>query len=110
MIDIEIVRFQTHRKNIERYIRLLQTSLTEVERQYIERRLTEERSAMERLQVLLVGEADAADQARNPQPSVNPATTANGGQPEVPSQLPADRDAQGYAWRAKESAQAPAPM
>jgi hypothetical protein len=35
--------------NISRYRRLLKTQLTEFERQFIERRLSEERSAMEKL-------------------------------------------------------------
>jgi hypothetical protein len=37
------------RNNVRRYRRLLQTELTELERQYIERRLNEENSAMESL-------------------------------------------------------------
>jgi hypothetical protein len=36
-----------YRNNIHRYRRLLKTELTELERQFIERRLSEERSAME---------------------------------------------------------------
>lgn len=35
--------------NIQRYRRLLQTRLTESERQFIEKRLSEERSELERL-------------------------------------------------------------
>jgi hypothetical protein len=49
MIEDKISRLRAHRKNIERYVRLLQTTLTEVERQYIETRLTEEQSATARL-------------------------------------------------------------
>ena len=36
------VRLSTHRKNIERYQDLLETKLSEVERQYIEKRMSEE--------------------------------------------------------------------
>ena len=41
--------FRTHRHNIYRYRRLLETKLSEIERQFIERRLAEEEVALERL-------------------------------------------------------------
>ena len=46
MIDETLARLRTHRNNIHRYRRLLATTLTELERGYIERRLEEEQSAM----------------------------------------------------------------
>ena len=49
MIDEKLARLRTHRNNIDRYRRLLKTRLTELERQYIETRLSEEQSALERL-------------------------------------------------------------
>ncbi|MGA2054707.1 MAG: hypothetical protein ABSG88_05320 [Bradyrhizobium sp.] len=49
MIDEKLARLRTHRNNISRYRRLLKTQLTDCERQFIERRLSEERTAMERL-------------------------------------------------------------
>jgi hypothetical protein len=49
MIDVKFALLRTHRNNIMRYRRLLKTKLTECERQFIERRLSEERSAMEKL-------------------------------------------------------------
>ena len=49
MIDEKLAMLRTHRNNIRRYDRLLETRLTKFERQYIERRRSEERSAMERL-------------------------------------------------------------
>jgi hypothetical protein len=49
MIDEKFAALRTHRNNITRYRRLLKTQLTEFERQFIERRLSEERSAMERV-------------------------------------------------------------
>jgi len=49
MIDERFALVRTHRNNIMRYRRLLMTKLTECERQFIERRLSEERSAMEKL-------------------------------------------------------------
>jgi hypothetical protein len=49
MIDEELALLRAHRNNINRYQRLLETGLTELERQFIERRLAEERSAVQRL-------------------------------------------------------------
>jgi hypothetical protein len=49
MTDEKFAHLRTHRNNIARYRRLLKTKLTEHERQFIERRLSEERSAMESL-------------------------------------------------------------
>lgn len=49
MMDENIACLRTHRNNIARYRRLLQTKLTDLERQFIERRLSEEQSAYERL-------------------------------------------------------------
>jgi hypothetical protein len=49
MIDENLVRLRVHRNNIHRYRRLLATKLTELERNYVERRLQEEQSAMDAL-------------------------------------------------------------
>jgi hypothetical protein len=49
MIDEKFALLRTHCNNITRYCRLLKTKLTECERQFIERRLSEERSEMEKL-------------------------------------------------------------
>ena len=47
MMDQQLARLLAHRSNIQRYRNLLQTSLTELERQFVEKRLTEERSNLE---------------------------------------------------------------
>jgi hypothetical protein len=47
MLDIASARLQTHRNNIARYRRLLETNLTELEHEYIQRRLSEEQSNLE---------------------------------------------------------------
>ena len=47
MIDENLARLRAHRNNICRYRRLLATKLTELERNYIERRLQEEQLAMD---------------------------------------------------------------
>ncbi|MCA6121691.1 hypothetical protein J6500_07220 [Bradyrhizobium sp. WSM 1704] len=46
MVDRRLEQLRAHRNNIQRYRRLLRTQLTELERSFIERRLTEELSAM----------------------------------------------------------------
>ena len=49
MIDENLARLRAHRNNIHRYRRLLATRLTDLERAYVERRLSEERASMEAL-------------------------------------------------------------
>jgi len=49
MIDEQIAQMRTHRNNIHRYRRLLRTRLTELERQFLERRMAEEQSKLESL-------------------------------------------------------------
>lgn len=49
MIDEQLARLRTHRRNIQRYRNLLQTSLTELERKFVKTRLTEEQSNLENL-------------------------------------------------------------
>jgi hypothetical protein len=49
MIDEKLALLRTHRNNIDRYRRLLKTKLTELERRFIERRLSEEKIAMDEL-------------------------------------------------------------
>lgn len=52
MIEESFVRLRTHRSNVRRYRQLLETMLTDAERQFIERRLLEEQSAIESLATL----------------------------------------------------------
>ncbi len=49
MLDENLARIRAHRNNIQRYRRLLKTRLTELERHFIERRLKEERAALDAL-------------------------------------------------------------
>jgi hypothetical protein len=49
MIDENFARLRAHRNNIHRYRRLLKTQLTDLERDYIERRISEEQASMEAL-------------------------------------------------------------
>ena len=48
-IDYRTARMQTHRRNIQRYGRLLATELTDLERKYLHRRIAEEQAELERL-------------------------------------------------------------
>lgn len=49
MLDEDLTRIRAHRNNIHRYRRLLRTRLSELERQFIERHLAEERTALQAL-------------------------------------------------------------
>ena len=49
IIEEKFARLRTHSNNINRYHWLLKTELSALERQFIERRLNEEKSAMESL-------------------------------------------------------------
>lgn len=49
MLDEELARIRAHRNNIHRYRRLQRTMLSDIERQFVERRLAEEKAALEAL-------------------------------------------------------------
>jgi hypothetical protein len=49
MTDEKVARLRAHTSNISRYRRLLGTNLTDLERGFVERRLNEERSALQSL-------------------------------------------------------------
>lgn len=49
--DFEHAKRTAHRDNIERYRRLLRTSLTDNERQFVKRRLDEEEAALREIAV-----------------------------------------------------------
>ncbi|MBB4373071.1 hypothetical protein GGD63_005886 [Bradyrhizobium sp. cir1] len=46
MLDEYLARIRARRNNIHRYRRLLKSNLSDVDRQFIERRLTEEQTAL----------------------------------------------------------------
>jgi len=54
-----LVRLRTHRNNIQRYRGLLETSLTDFERRFIEKRLSEEQLAIENLAAKLAAKIAA---------------------------------------------------
>ena len=49
MTDEDLARLRAHDNNISRYRRLLKTNLSDLERRFLERRLSEERSALQSL-------------------------------------------------------------
>lgn len=49
MLDEDFARIRAHRNNIHRYRSLLKTQLSDLERQFIERRLAEETASLEAL-------------------------------------------------------------
>ncbi|QIG94907.1 MULTISPECIES: hypothetical protein [unclassified Bradyrhizobium] len=53
MIDENFVLLRCHRNNIHRYRKLLATELSELERQYLERRISEEQTAIETLSMAI---------------------------------------------------------
>ena len=48
MRDLRAAKILSHERNIQRYCRLLATELTELERQYLHKRIVEERAELER--------------------------------------------------------------
>jgi hypothetical protein len=48
MRDLRAAKILSHERNIQRYCRLLATELTELERQYLHKRIAEERVELER--------------------------------------------------------------
>jgi hypothetical protein len=46
MLDQDLARIRAHRDKLSRYRRLLRTRLSDIERQFIERRIAEEQSAI----------------------------------------------------------------
>jgi hypothetical protein len=67
MIDLHTARVRSHRRNIEHYCRILATDLTDLERQYLHKRIAEEHAQLERLQ----GVKQNRTQASRPRPQIN---------------------------------------
>jgi hypothetical protein len=49
-IDLHTAQLRSHWRNIERYCRLLATELTDLEREYLHKRIAEEHAQLERLE------------------------------------------------------------
>jgi hypothetical protein len=48
MRDLRAAKILSHRRNIQRYSRLLATDITELEREYLHKRIAEEQAELER--------------------------------------------------------------
>ena len=48
MNDLRAAKIQSHRRNIQRYSRLLATSLSDLKRQYLHKRIADEQAELER--------------------------------------------------------------
>ena len=60
MRDLRAAKILSHERNIQRYYRLLATELTQVERQYLHKRIAEERAELERWSI-----QDQSEEASN---------------------------------------------
>lgn len=49
MLDANLSRIRTHRNNIQRYRGLLRTELSDLEREFIEKRMADEQTALDAL-------------------------------------------------------------
>ena len=49
MLEVNLERLRAHQRNIDRYRRLLATHLSDLERSYIERRVSEEQASLKRI-------------------------------------------------------------
>ena len=67
MIDFGTAKILSHWRNIQRCVTLLATELTELERQYLHKRIAEERAELERLQGAQPDQAGAAIAAESRQ-------------------------------------------
>lgn len=63
MFEETLARLRTHHKNVQRYRQLLETSLTDFEREYIGKRLSEEQAAIEDLSANVSTEASSISSA-----------------------------------------------
>lgn len=64
MLEETLARLRAHHKNVQRYRQLLDTGLTDFEREYIGRRLSEEQSAIEILSAEMLPSASKATAQR----------------------------------------------
>jgi hypothetical protein len=60
MIDAVKARITVHQRNLMRYRRILTTPLTDVERDYVKRRMEEERGLLEQLERTIGADAPKA--------------------------------------------------
>jgi hypothetical protein len=76
MFEETLARLRTHHKNVQRYRQLLETSLTDFEREYIGKRLSEEQASIDMLSANAQVEARSATNLSDGNPQASSATGA----------------------------------
>ena len=72
MHDLRAAKISSHRRNIQRYSRLLATDITELEREYLHKRIAEERAELARWEMQPVqDESEDAPAVVVAQPATN---------------------------------------
>ena len=84
-IDMRAKKILGHQRNIQRYCRLLATDLTDIERQYLHKRITEEHAALDRLSMQM-NEPPTLTNERPHNPAIGP------NPPPPPASLPVQPD------------------
>jgi 5-bromo-4-chloroindolyl phosphate hydrolysis protein len=76
MLEETSARLRTHHKNLQRYRQLLDTGLTDFEREYIGKRLSEEQAAIETLsaEMLTAAASEATAQILSADPLMQRST------------------------------------
>lgn len=74
MTDLRAALIAAHRGNVARYLRVLRTHLTPLERDFVTRRLSEERAALRALRADAVQEEARDVNNRMPPPSLTRST------------------------------------
>ena len=64
MMDQQLAQLRTYRSNIQRYRNMLKTRLTDLEREFVQKRLTEEQYHLENLATSLPDEVRRSKAAR----------------------------------------------
>jgi hypothetical protein len=74
MTDLRAALIAAHRGNVARYLQVLRTHLTPLERDFVTRRLSEERAALRALQAEAVREQIGDVENRMPPPNLTRST------------------------------------
>lgn len=61
MNKLHLARIRAHQANLDRYCRILATHLTELERNFLHRRITEEHAALSRLEAEAFASANSEE-------------------------------------------------
>jgi hypothetical protein len=76
-IDMRAKKILGHQRNIQRYCRLLATHLTDLERQYLHKRIAEENAELDRLSMQMNGIAPWVQTTGRARPRTGKTTCTN---------------------------------